>query len=81
MNGPFSAEYWKACETELKTLEDEMNVWTLVERTPEMNVFPSTWAFKLKRFPDILAKKFEARFYVEGIDRYMELISLRLGHQ
>ena len=62
-------------------MEDEVNVWTLAERTPEMNVLPSTWAFKLKRFPDILAKKFEARFYVEGIDRYMELISLRLGHQ
>jgi len=60
MNGPFSAEYWKACETELKTLEDEMNVWTLVERTPEMNVLPSTWAFKFKRFPDLLPKKFKA---------------------
>ena len=66
MNGPFSAEYWKACETELKTLEDEMNVWTLVERTPDMNVLPSTWAFKLKRFPDLLPKKFKARFCVRG---------------
>ena len=65
-NVPFSAEYWKGCETELKTVEDEMNVWTLLERPLEMNVLPSTWAFKLKRFPDLLPKKFKAHFYVRG---------------
>ena len=48
MNGPFSAEYWKACEIELRTLEDDMNVWTLVKRTPDMHVLPGTWAFKCK---------------------------------
>ena len=26
INGPFSAAYWKACKTEFKTLENEMNV-------------------------------------------------------
>jgi len=66
MDGSFSAEYWKTCKTELKTLENQMHVWTLVERTPERNVLPSTWAFKLKRFPDLLLNKFKARFYVRG---------------
>ena len=52
--------------TELKTLEDKIKSWVLVERTPDMNVLPSTWAFKLKRFPDLLPEKFEARFCVQG---------------
>ena len=31
-----------------------------------MNVLKSTWAFKLKRYPDGLIKKFKARFYARG---------------
>jgi len=31
-----------------------------------MHVLPSTWAFKIKQFPDSLIKKFKARFYVRG---------------
>ena len=31
-----------------------------------MHVLPSTWAFKIKRFPDGLMKKFKARFCVRG---------------
>jgi hypothetical protein len=30
------------------------------------NILPSTWAFKIKRFPDGLVKKFKARFCVRG---------------
>ena len=66
MNGTFSAEYWKACETELKTLEEDMNVWTLVKRTPDMNVLPGTWALKCKQYPDGTPKKHKARFCVRG---------------
>ena len=39
-----------------------------------MNILPSTWAFKLKRFPDGTVKKFKGRFCargdkkIEGID-------------
>ena len=36
-----------------------------------MNVLPSTWAFKCKRFPDGLVKKLKARFCVRG-DRQRE---------
>lgn len=41
-----------------------------------MNVIPSTWAFKCKRFPDGRIKKFKARFCAcgdcqkEGIDYF-----------
>ena len=36
-----------------------------------MNVISSTWAFKLKRFPDGLVKKFKARFCARG-DQQLE---------
>jgi len=36
-----------------------------------MNILPSTWAFKCKRFPDGSVKKFRARFYARG-DRQKE---------
>jgi hypothetical protein len=73
MNGPFAEEYWKAAVKEIETLEG-MNAWTVVEREDDMNVIDSTWAFKLKRYPDGMIKKFKARFcargdqQVEGVD-------------
>jgi hypothetical protein len=39
-----------------------------------MNVFPSTWVFKIKRFPDGTVKKFKARFCARG-DRQKEGIN------
>ena len=66
MNGPFALEFWKTCEVELDTLENEMKTWTYVEQTPDMRVLPSTWALKIKRFPDGEVKKFKARFCVRG---------------
>ena len=32
-----------------------------------MNVIKSTWAFKLKRYPVVLIKKFKASFYASGV--------------
>ena len=66
MNGPFAEKFWKACEVELNTLENDMNTWDYVKRTPNMHVLPGTWAFKIKRFPGGLIKKFKARFCVRG---------------
>ena len=40
-----------------------------------MNVIQSIWAFKLKRFPDGLIKKFNARFCARG-DQQLEGIYL-----
>ena len=73
MKGQFAKEYWEAAKLEIKTLEG-MNAWEVVERTIDMNVIESTWAFKCKRYPDGLIKKFKARFcargdqQIEGID-------------
>ena len=66
MQGDFAAEFWKACETELNILENDIKAWKYVKRTPDMKVLPSTWAFKIKRFPDGLIKKFKAHFCVRG---------------
>ena len=70
MNGPFKAEYWEAAVKEVETLEG-MDAWDVVDRTDDMNVIQGTWAFKLKRFPDGLIKKFKARFCARG-DQQLE---------
>ncbi|KAL7526938.1 hypothetical protein ACHAWF_001981 [Thalassiosira exigua] len=66
MNGAFADDFWKACETELDTLVNDIGAWEIVDRTPDMRVLPSTWAFKIKRFPDGAVKKFKARFCARG---------------
>ena len=43
----------------------------MVDREDGMNVIQSIWAFKLKRFPDGLIKKFKARFCARG-DQQLE---------
>ncbi len=71
MSGPDRAGYWKACETELDTLQNKKDAWDTVDRQPWMNVLPSTWAFKCKRYPDGSVRKLKARFCVRG-DRQIE---------
>ena len=74
INGPDSEGYWKAMEKELHTLQDDMNSWEVVTRKDWMNVLPSTWAFKCKRFPNGDVRKLKARFcargdcQIEGVD-------------
>jgi hypothetical protein len=65
MNGPDKAGYWKACKKEIDTLLSK-EAWEEVDRQEWMNVLPSTWAFKCKRFPDGLVQKLKARFCVRG---------------
>ena len=51
-----------------------MDAWDVVDRPTDKNVLDSTWAFKIKRYPDALIKKFKARFcargdqQIEGVD-------------
>ncbi len=67
--GPFQAEYCKAMQVELNT-----QCWYLVPQTPDMKVISSTWALKVKHYPDRMVKKFKAHFCAcgnqqkEGID-------------
>ncbi len=48
--------------------------WDLVPQLPHMNVLPSTWAFKIKWFPDGSVRKFKTRFCAYG-DRQKEGIN------
>jgi hypothetical protein len=73
INGPHNEGFYQAMVTELTTLTD-MECWDVVKRVPGCNVLPSTWAFKLKRYPDGSLSKYKARFcagghrQIEGVD-------------
>ncbi len=71
---PFQAQWWKAMYNELVTIMIDFDCWDCVKRTSDMNVLPSTWAFKIKRYPDGCVKKFKARFCARG-DRQKEGIN------
>jgi hypothetical protein len=68
--GPFQAQFWQAMRIEFKTLTEEFDCWEYVPN-PGTHVLPSTWAFKIKRYPDGRVKKFKARFCARG-DRQQE---------
>ena len=61
--GKFADEYWKAVELEITTLE-ALGAWEVLEYDLETmpSVIQLTWAFKCKRFPDGLIRKFKAGF-------------------
>ena len=73
MDGQFADEYLEAAVTEIGTIES-MSAWKVVDCEDDMNVIWSTWAFKLKRYPYVLIKKFKAHLcarsdmQLEGID-------------
>ena len=74
MNDPFAEEFWIATQIEIETLE-KSNAWTVVPHTDDItNILPSTWAFKVKQYPDGTIKKFKGRFcacgdkLIQGVD-------------
>ena len=68
--GPFQAQFWQAMRIKFKTFTKEFECWEYVPN-PGKNFLPSTWAFKIKRYPDGRVKKFKARFCARG-DRQQE---------
>ena len=65
MNGPDREGYHNAMDIEIETLVGK-DSWEVVDRTDEMNVLNSKWAFKCKRYPDGSIRKLKARFCVRG---------------
>jgi hypothetical protein len=65
MNGPVRKGYMEAAKKEIETLVD-MDAWDVVDREEWMNVLPSTWAFKCKRYPDGSIRKLKGRFCARG---------------
>eukprot|EP00985_Skeletonema_marinoi_P022130 scaffold13940_cov215-Skeletonema_marinoi.AAC.1 len=65
MSGPEAAEFWKAAEVEIATLE-KMKAWKVVDIPEGKKVLPSLWAFKKKRLPSGEVRKYKARFTARG---------------
>jgi hypothetical protein len=70
MNGIHADGYKEAMQVEYEILLSK-HAWTEVKREKWMNVVPSTWAFKCKRYPDGSVQKLKARFCVRG-DKQVE---------
>ena len=70
---PQREQFLEAMRKEIQELE-EHDTWTVVRRDelPEgANILPSTWALKVKRFPDGRVRKIKGRFCARG-DRQVE---------
>ena len=68
MNGPQAAGFWEACKIEIDALISK-DCWEVVPRPTHRPVVSSTWAFKIKRFPDGLLRKLKARFCARGYEQ------------
>ncbi len=79
MHGPFQAEYYEAMQIELKTLAEIMKCWGLVPRTPNMKVIQSTWALKVKHYPDGTLKNSKQSFVLGATSNMKALIFLKHG--
>jgi hypothetical protein len=56
LNDPHCEGFLHALQIKMKTLHD-MGRWHVVDKTPGVNVLPSTWVFKLKWYPDGSVRK------------------------
>ena len=79
MCGPDKAGFIAAMGKEMMTLI-ELEVFDLVDITPDKKIISGVWALRRKRYPDGLLKQLKARFcargfeQVEGVD-YFETYS------
>ena len=65
VTGVHAEGFWEAMKLEIDTLST-LGAWSLVPRTREMSILPSTWAFRIKRFPSGLVKNLKFRICVMG---------------
>ncbi|KAL7450492.1 hypothetical protein ACHAWC_005220 [Mediolabrus comicus] len=68
MNGEEAPQYWEAAKKEVATLE-AMNSWEVVDKdsVPDGRpILKSLWAFKRKRSPSGVIKKYKARLTARG---------------
>ncbi len=65
VHGEHSKGFWTAMKCEIDTLT-ALGAWSIVPMESWMKVLPSTWAFRIKRFPSGLVKKLKARICVMG---------------
>jgi hypothetical protein len=65
MNGEYAEQYIQAMQLEVSTLIQQ-RTWSMIPRTPDLNVLKGTWVFKLKRLPDGSPSRFKARYCARG---------------
>ena len=69
MSGDEAEQYWDACLEEVLNME-KRKVWEVVDRSAAEaageKVVPSTWAFKRKRTPSGIIKKYKSRLCIRG---------------
>jgi hypothetical protein len=68
MCGPDRDKWEAAAVSEISSLT-EHQTWTLWKKSdlpPTTKILPTTWVFRLKRYPDGRPKSFKARFCVRG---------------
>jgi hypothetical protein len=61
----FQDKSWQAIRVELNTLINNFDWWEYVPN-PGKDVLPSTWAFKIKHYPNGRVKKFKVHFCACG---------------
>jgi hypothetical protein len=65
--GVFQEDFLQPMRVELHTLINEFDCREYVPN-PGKNVLPSTWAFKIKRYPDGRVKSLKRAFVHKAID-------------
>ena len=82
MNGPDREEFEAAMASEIKELEDH-KTWIAIPKSKvpkDVRVLPSTWVFRIKRFPDGRKRKYKARFCVRGDRQIEESTTMKSTH-
>jgi hypothetical protein len=73
MAGPDAGGFITAMEAEILTLI-ELDVFKIVNRSSNMKVLSGVWALKRKRYPDGSICKLKARYWLEDLSKWRELI-------
>ena len=62
-------------DLDVYTLES-IGYWIKVHRYSTMNMIQSTWAFKIKQYPNVLINSFKPRVFVHG-DIQIEIVDFQ----
>ena len=68
MSSPNKVGFIAAVEKEILTLMD-LDVYDLVDITPDKKIFSDVWALQQKQYPDVLLKQLKARLCAYGFEQ------------
>ena len=74
MHDSAASEWQNAYKTELEALCNDLKAWKSVKQTPDLNVLPSSWAFKLPYFfsKEVKSTFLCSRLHSKERNRYFE---------